>query len=347
MDRDSFGNVDQIQLACALPAGFVANSDDCNDDATGIHPNADELCGGVDENCDGALDIGATNTTVFYRDVDSDGYGTSSDTQRGCTVPNGYVANADDCDDGVFLIHPFIDADNDGSNACQDCDDNAPDRTPGANEQCDGVDNDCDGIVPANETTNADADAFVACADCDDTDNLVFPGAAERCNAVDDDCDGDADENSCPCPVFADASDVPYQFCEGSLNWGQAIDACGDDYALVSIESATENTFLRQIIETYPWSTPPTGQSADDAWWTGGFRDTGSSGQFCATGASPHEWLTGDSFDYTNWRASEPNNLTGCEGCVEIWLDNATGQPRAEWNDEDCGQRRNYICEPL
>ena len=115
----------------------------------------------------------------------------------------------------------------------------------------------------------------------------------------------------------------------------------------MSIESATENTFLRQIIETYPWSTPPTGQSADDAWWTGGFRDTGSSGQFCATGASPHEWLTGDSFDYTNWRASEPNNLTGCEGCVEIWLDNATGQPRAEWNDEDCGQRRNYICEPL
>jgi hypothetical protein len=346
-DRDSFGNVDQTQLACTLPAGFVTNPGDCNDNAAGINPNANELCGGADEDCDGVLDTGATNTTLYYRDADTDGYGTPGDTERGCNAPSGYVSNADDCNDSDRLIHPFIDTDNDGSNACLDCDDTASDRTPGASEQCDGVDNDCDGTVPADETNNADADAFVTCADCDDTDPLVFPGADERCNAVDDNCDGEADETSCPCPVFADDTSVPYQFCEGSLNWGQAIDACGDDYGLVSIESANENTFLREVIEDYPWSTPPTGQTADDAWWTSGSRPTGNSGQFCANGSSAWEWLGGSALTYTNWRAGEPNSLSGCEGCVEIWLDDATGQPRAEWNDENCGQRRNYICEPL
>ncbi len=345
-DADSFGDVEQTELACSLPPGFVANPDDCNDQETSINPNADELCGGADENCDGVLDTGATNTTLYYRDADTDGYGISSDSERGCNAPTGYVSNADDCNDRERLIHPFIDTDNDGSNACLDCDDNASDRTPGAQETCDGVDNDCDGNVPINETANADGDSFAECNDCDDSDSLIYPGAPERCNGLDDNCDGDADETSCPCPVYSDDEGVPYQFCEGSLNWGQAFDACGDHYALVSIESATENTFLRQVIEDYPWLTPPTGQTADDAWWTGGSRSTGSSGQFCANGTSPWQWMSGSAFTYANWRAGEPNSLSGCEGCVEIWLDDATGQPRAEWNDENCGQRRNYICEP-
>ncbi len=43
--------------------------------------------------------------------------------------------------------NPSADADADGSPAGDDCDDNDPSVFPGADELCDGVDNDCDGAV--------------------------------------------------------------------------------------------------------------------------------------------------------------------------------------------------------
>jgi hypothetical protein len=42
---------------------------------------------------------------------------------------------------------PCVDEDGDGASSCVDCDDRNPSRKPGADEACDGVDNDCDGIV--------------------------------------------------------------------------------------------------------------------------------------------------------------------------------------------------------
>ncbi len=78
-----------------------------------------------------------------------------------------------------------------GQKTCQagefgPCDGPEPDPA----ESCNGIDDDCDGVVPANEA-DADSDGVRACAgDCDDNDPARSPGATESCNGKDDDCDG-------------------------------------------------------------------------------------------------------------------------------------------------------------
>jgi len=59
--------------ACALPTGYVANSTDCNDTRSDVHPGATEFCDTVDNDCDGTVDEGVGLT--FYRDADGDTYG--------------------------------------------------------------------------------------------------------------------------------------------------------------------------------------------------------------------------------------------------------------------------------
>jgi len=54
VDSDGFGDPESATEACIEPDGFVGNSEDCNDDDPGIHPDADDLPrDGVDGDCDG------------------------------------------------------------------------------------------------------------------------------------------------------------------------------------------------------------------------------------------------------------------------------------------------------
>lgn len=105
------------------------------------------------------------------------------------------------------------DRDSDGASEDVDCDDADPARYPGAEEVCDGIDNDCDLIVDNDpidgiegfedldgDGFGADPPVIVACGlspalidrggDCDDSDPTVWPGAPELCDGVDHDCDG-------------------------------------------------------------------------------------------------------------------------------------------------------------
>jgi len=68
-----------------------------------------------------------------------------------------------------------VDADEDGSPEDEDCDDGNPSIYPGAEELCDGLDNDCDGEVPGNEYVDADFDGVIGCEDCDDADPAISP----------------------------------------------------------------------------------------------------------------------------------------------------------------------------
>lgn len=89
-----------------------------------------------------------------------------------------------------------IDADGDTVASEQgDCDDTLANVYPGADEQCDGIDNDCNGIIPAVEG-DIDGDNVRVCnGDCNDKDPQIYPTAHEQCNSVDDDCDGTTDED--------------------------------------------------------------------------------------------------------------------------------------------------------
>ncbi len=55
-DMDGFGDPDNSQLSCEQPTGYVANSMDCDDTNANVNPNAEEVCDGVDNDCNGEID---------------------------------------------------------------------------------------------------------------------------------------------------------------------------------------------------------------------------------------------------------------------------------------------------
>jgi 2-polyprenyl-6-methoxyphenol hydroxylase-like FAD-dependent oxidoreductase len=79
-DSDTYGNLAVTTQACSAPAGYVANSTDCNDTLASVRPNATETCNGVDDDCDGSTDEGVLST--FYRDADGDTYGDPEELHR-------------------------------------------------------------------------------------------------------------------------------------------------------------------------------------------------------------------------------------------------------------------------
>jgi hypothetical protein len=92
-----------------------------------------------------------------------------------------------DCDAGLMCdpaLGVCVAVTGDGGTAC----------VPTGSETCNGLDDDCDGVVPADEA-DADGDGQPTCAgDCDDADPNNFSGNTEQCgDAADNDCDGMAD----------------------------------------------------------------------------------------------------------------------------------------------------------
>ena len=85
-------------------------------------------------NCqDYTLNLTITASTVYYADVDGDGYGNAAATSNSCNgAPSGYVAQAGDCNDNNLSIYP------------------------GATEVCgNGIDDNCDGNVDEGTSVTA------------------------------------------------------------------------------------------------------------------------------------------------------------------------------------------------
>jgi len=96
--------------------------DDCDDLDPSVHPDATEVCNGVDDDCNGTADDGL-DAYAWYFDNDGDGYGNAGAAYgvETCVPPDGYVDNADDCNDSDADVNPdtvwFADSDGDGFGA--------------------------------------------------------------------------------------------------------------------------------------------------------------------------------------------------------------------------------------
>lgn len=195
-DQDGWGDPTTVETRCGPEEGEVGDGGDCDDGDEAIHPSADERCDDVDSDCDGRADeAGAVDAAYWYGDADGDGHGGLSHTAIACSIPSGYSATEDDCDDGDASIHPG--AEETCDEADQDCDQRV-DEAP-----VDGLpwyaDADGDGLggsgTPVSACTVPEGYAASA-GDCDDNNPDITYGVPETCGlaGADEDCDGQVDE---------------------------------------------------------------------------------------------------------------------------------------------------------
>jgi hypothetical protein len=120
-----------------------------------------------------------------------------------------------------------------------------------------------------------------------------------------------------------------YEAVSTSATWTGARDAAskktysGMSGHLVSITSSGENDFIR--------STVLSGKTG--SWWIGAYQDANAKEP-----AGDWQWVTGESFSYTNWNSGEPNDSSG-EDVAEFYSGNGY------WNDNKTSSTRNYVVE--
>jgi hypothetical protein len=207
--------------------------------------NGQEICDGLDNDCDGVVDNG------FDLDIDPFNCG-------GCSILCEFSHAGALCVGGSCTMAAcdlgFVDADLDAGNGCEyAC---TPDADP--TEQCDERDNDCDGRVDETFDLSSDVDHCGACdtpcrpasargecvegqcgilrcedghhdLDGDPENGCEYAcagnGGGETCDGVDNDCDGAVDEDF---DLGTDAS-----------NCGRCGNACGFDNAGASCQAGT------------------------------------------------------------------------------------------------------------
>ncbi len=200
-DGDGFGDPALTTRSCGRPEGYVEDDRDCDDTSADVSPAADELCNGVDDDCDEVVDEDdAIDAPSWHSDADGDGFGDPGSAAPACSQPAGTssTARATDCDDADAAINPD------------------------AAEICDRLDNDCDRLVDDDDdsldTSTADrwyhdgdgdgygaGTATAACLqpsgtvsnddDCRDDEATIHPAATEICDDIDNDCDGLVDDD--------------------------------------------------------------------------------------------------------------------------------------------------------
>lgn len=218
--------------------GYAA-SIDCDDSNDAVYPGAGEVCDGLDNDCDGLIDLGEiVEGEVFYADADGDGFGDPDVEVIACDASVGVVSDATDCNDNDARFHPgadesdctdptdyncdgavgYVDGDGDGSPACEDCDDTDPDAHPNARWFLD-KDGDGYGVAVMAEQCLAPEGFVNNIDDCDDRNASIHPETEWYMDA-----DGDG---------FGDWTDSIQQ-CEPMPNYVLLAEDCNDSDAAIN-----------------------------------------------------------------------------------------------------------------
>ena len=174
---------------------------DCEPYNPQVNAYMDEICDGIDNDCDGIPDgEGIEGCVPHYVDQDGDGFGTGDALK--CLCPDsepGWGPNTGDCNDGN------------------------PNEYPGALEVCDGLDDNCDQVP--DDDCDKDQDGYcdfthavvglpaicpLGGGDCDDYKPMVSPGEEEiPGDGLDNNCDGLVDAGfDCPGPCTGHTVDA-------------------------------------------------------------------------------------------------------------------------------------------
>ena len=247
-DGDGYGDDATATQYCSAPDHYILQGGDCDDNDASVFPGNEETCNGVDDNCDGLLDAEDSSlaSSVWYEDADADGYGNRDVLLDSCRQPEGYVANADDCNDNNLTINPKTEE------SCNGIDDN-----------CDGIVDNIDALIASDNTWYEDADGdgygnelvfLTACTapvgyvqqsgDCVDNDSSIYPSAEELCDGIDNNCDDLVDDNcntdiDCDGGVLFIRRALKPAYYAGEVLMSNA-ELVGDDYQLFAAGSSIE-----------------------------------------------------------------------------------------------------------
>ncbi len=192
-DDDCDGLTDEhVGGACVIGNAFGSCPGvvvcDPSDRCDGPTP-AEDVCNGADDDCSGVVDDGAADTDLDQLadcvdpDDENDGWGDEEDV---CPT----VADPDQKDTDGDGLGDACDPDDDNDEALDedDCAPKQPKVGPGAQEACDGVDNDCD-----LETDEAACDDGSSCTDdvCDPADGCSYLQIVGACDDGDPCTSGD------------------------------------------------------------------------------------------------------------------------------------------------------------